>query len=85
MRHAPPTALTSAGVAAAALAALLLTGCSGSHTAARSGPSATAGSTPAPSVAPSGDPDLDSLDTDLSAFAQENQGLDQAVVATKEG
>ncbi len=84
MRPPSSTAVRRAGLAAAALAALLLAGCSGSEPSA--GGTATGQKTaPATSIAPSGDSDLDRLDTDLSAFEQENTGLDQAVVATKEG
>lgn len=84
MRHAPPTSLRRVGLAAAALAALLLAGCGSRTTSSTGAPTAGHGA-PTPPVAPSGDSDLDKLDTDLSAFEQENHGLDQAVVATKEG
>ena len=47
---------------------------------------ATAGAAAAApaTVAPSGDVELDKLDSDLSAFEQENSGLDQAAAATQE-
>jgi hypothetical protein len=45
---------------------------------------AAAPATPATTVAPSGDAELDTLDRDLSAFEQENSGLDQAAAATQE-
>lgn len=79
-------------IAAAASAAFLLAGCAGARPAESGSPASGAPPVAATAIPvgsgttidPSGDADLDRLDGDLSAFEQENLGLDQAAAATQE-